>query len=542
MKNRNKAILRLVILLCAATMLCSCVQTQPAPQLQQHDNTVMKAALRESAFITIDINPSIELVINEEHKVTSIGAANADAEVMLWEEEDIVGSDLDVALAKIATLAVEMGYLTEENADISITVTTKSGETEEALLASVQSSLNANIREAGIDARIEEAVDLVLSKELERVKRENEGKPGYDASLTVSRYRLVKSAMQADRELTMDEAVKMSNEALTEAVKTAQRDEAAKYGEAYGLAANEAQFVYDNAKQTLLDSAYTAIYTSRRDLTSLLANYGAAYSGYRLAYRTIEHYAATAKQLIENPIFTSDDIFELAHALGVDTSAKAKYNDFKEAIADEDGNVTKDSVNAYINRLYKNMDPEDREQLAQKYDSVLELFDRLSLEASVIREDGKAIIKGAMFGLGLSVSVETYDDIPALLEAIQKKIDDIYDRMDEDMTENEKARVLKLQEEMSAKIAEHEKAYRESVAKAKAEAEAHMAMIKEKKAKENAIRQESQKTRETEAASERESEHAKDKKESETEKNDRKSETEDQNKKDSKKNENTPKG
>ena len=506
MKNRNKALLRLATLLCTAILLCSCVQTQPAPQVKQQENKVEEPAPRESAFITIDINPSIELVVDEKHKVTSIGAANTDAEVMLWGEENIVGSDLDVALAKIATLAVEMGYLTEENADISITVTTKSGETEEALLASVQSSLNTNIQEAGIDARIEEAVDLVLSKELERVLRENEGKPGYDATLTLSRYRLVKSALQADRELTMDEAVRMSNDKLTETVTTAQKDAAAKYGAAYELATDEAQFAYDNAKQTLLDSVYTAIYTARRDLTSLLANYGAAYAGYRLAYRTIEHYAATMEQLIENPIFTSDDVFALAHALGVDTSVEADYDAFKEAITDENGQVTKDSVNAYINRLYKNMDPEEREQLAQKYDSVLEILDRLGLEASIIRDDGMTVIKGAMFGLGLSVSVETYEDIPALLEAIQKKIDDIYARMEADMTENEKEEVRDLQEKMSAKIAEHEKTYKDSLAKAKAEAEANMAAAKEEKAKENALRQEAKKAENQEEQESKQSE------------------------------------
>ena len=484
MKTRNKALLRLIALLCAAITLCSCVQTQPAPQIKQQKPETAATALREAAFITIDINPSIELIIDEEHRVTSVCAANADAEVMLWDEENLIGADLDTALTRITSLALEMGYLTEENADISVTVTTESGETEEALLSSVQETLNTSISEAGIEARIEEAVDLVLSKELERVKRENVGKPGYDGTLTASRYRLVKSAMQADRTLAMDDAVLMSNEQLTDTVKAAQKEATAKYGVAYEMAELEAQFVYDNAKQTLLDSAYTAVYTSRRDLTALLANYGAAYAGYRLAYRTIEHYAQTMKQLIENPIFTSDDIFALANALGIDTSVEAEYDAFKKDIADEEGNITKDSVNAYINRKYKNMEPEDREKLEQAYDSVLEIFDRLGIEASVIRDDGMTVIKGAMFGLGLSFSVETYEDIPALLEAIQKKIDDIYARMEADMTENEKAKVADLQEEMNTKIAEYEKTYKESLTKAKAEAEARMNAAKKEKAAE----------------------------------------------------------
>ena len=483
MKIRIRAAALLAVLLCMTMAFSSCAASLPAPQLTGEYSQKEETERKEAAFITIDINPSIELTVDKNHTVTSVGAANADAEVMLWDETELVGSDLNTALAQITALAVEMGYLTEDNADISVTVTTETGETEDALLASIDEALVENIKESGIEARVEEAVDLVMSKELERVKKENEGKPGYDDTLTLSRFRLVQSALRADRELTMDEAVLMTNDKLTETVKNAQKVADAKLGEVYEAASSEAQFVYENAKQTMLDSAYTAVYTSRRNLSALLANYGAAYSGYRLAYRTIEHYANTLKKMIDNPTFTSDDVFALANALGIDTSLEAEYDAFKAEITDENGEITKDSVNAYVNRVYKNMDEADRAKLDAAYDSVLDIFDRMGLEASVVTDEGKLLIQTAMFGLGLSFSVETYEDIPALLDAIQKKIDDIYAKMEADMTENEKAKVIDLQEDMSAKIAEYEKAYQESLAKAKSEAEAYMNSAKEENKK-----------------------------------------------------------
>lgn len=482
MKFHKRTWIKLALFVIFAMSMCSCsaAPTEIDPKIGHPEITEEK----EGAFVTIDINPSIELVLDKEHTVTSVGAANSDAEVLLW-HEDLVGLDLNTAVERITGLAIEMGYLNEENTSISVTVTTDHGKTEEKLLATIDETMDRTLRDAGLEVRVEEAVDLVLSKELADIKEQNAGKPGYDETLTLSRYRLVKSAMRADRELTMDEAVLLSNEELTETVSTAQATAEAKFGEACELTRTEAEFVYENAKLTMLDSAYTAVYTARRDLSSLFGNYGAAYAGYRLAYRTIEHYAQTIRAQIDNPTLTSDDVFALANALGIDTSVEAEYDAFKQEITDENGKVTKDRVNAYINRQYQNMPPEDRAQLEKAYNSVLILFDRIGADASIIREDGQLLISGTLFGLGIDLSVETYEDLPALLEAIQKKIDDTFARMEEDLTENEKARVTELQEEMTAKIAELEKEYEEAVAEAQQEAESYLNEAKEAKAKEN---------------------------------------------------------
>ena len=448
---------------------------QSAKEQQKQEQVVIK----ESAFVTIDINPSVELVMNQDRIVTSVRAANADAKVMLWQEDALVGLDIEEAVARITSLAVEMGYLTEDNADISVTVTTEGGKTEQELFTAIDETIANTVKESGIEVKVEEAVDLVLSRELARVKEENYGKPGYNDTLTLSRYRLVKAALRADRELTMDIAVQMTNERLTATVNAAQDAVEEKLDDTAELAMSEAEFNYENAKQTLLDSAYTAVYTSRMNLSSLLANYGAMYAGYRLAYRTIEHYGETLLQLIENPIFTSDDVFALANALGIDTSAEADYDAFKAAITDEEGNITRDSVNAYINEQYKKLSPEDRAKLEAAYDDVIDILDMLEAEAGIIREDGYAIINAALLGMNINVEVKTYEDLPALLNAIQQKIDSVYAKMESDMTENEKASVKERQEQMTQKIAEYEKTLTEAIAAAKQEAEKRLNAAKQ---------------------------------------------------------------
>ena len=98
----------------------------------------------------------------------------------------------------------------------------------------------------------------------------------------------------------------------------------------------------------------------------------------------------------------------------------------------------------------------------------------MEAEARVVREDGRLLISTSLLGLGISMDVRTYEDVDELLSVIDKKIRDIYAKMDENLTENEKADVAEMQEEMSRKIAELEKTYREAVAKAQAEAEAFL--------------------------------------------------------------------
>ena len=474
MKKRAKLCLYLSSLLLCTALLCGCGTAVKAPSVTEEKQ------IKEAAYITIDINPGIELILDKEGKVTAIGAANTDAEIMLWEEE-LIGTDLNTALEQIASLAVDMEYITDENAAVSVTVTTETGKTEDALLEDIHRTLKEAASEAGIPVSVEEGVDLVLSKELERTKEQNAGREGYGDSLTLARYRLIKSALRADRDLTMDKAVLMPNKDLTEIVETARKDAADRFGRACELARNEAVFVYENAKQTLLDSAYTAVYAARRDLSSLFSNYGAAYAGYRLAYRTVEHYAETMRKLIENPLFTSDDVFALANALGIPTDAEAEYDAFKEAITDENGKITRDSVNAYIDQQYRNMDREDRAALEAAYDRILEILDRMEAEAHIVREDGQLLISGALLGLGISMEIKTYEDVGELLDAIDNKIGDVYAKMDENLTENEKAEVAEMQEEMSEKIAELEKAYREAVAKAQADAEAFLSAAKKER-------------------------------------------------------------
>ena len=74
-----------------------------------------------SASVYLDVNPSVELKVNYQNRVTKANPCNSDAEEIL-EDLDLRGTDLDVALYAILGSMVHHGYLTEAKDTILISV------------------------------------------------------------------------------------------------------------------------------------------------------------------------------------------------------------------------------------------------------------------------------------------------------------------------------------------------------------------------------------------------------------------------------------
>ncbi|QWB95739.1 hypothetical protein KHQ89_07350 [Mycoplasmatota bacterium] len=61
-------------------------------------------------YVTVDINPSVELVINQREKVIYVNALNEDAEVLLM-DLDLIGLDVDEAMDLIIEKSIALGYI-----------------------------------------------------------------------------------------------------------------------------------------------------------------------------------------------------------------------------------------------------------------------------------------------------------------------------------------------------------------------------------------------------------------------------------------------
>ena len=81
------------------------------------------------AYITLRVNPEIELVVNEDMEVISANAINEDGEILI-SELNLIGKDIDDAAEEFAKKAAELGYIDVE-ADETVVYVDVSCENEE---------------------------------------------------------------------------------------------------------------------------------------------------------------------------------------------------------------------------------------------------------------------------------------------------------------------------------------------------------------------------------------------------------------------------
>lgn len=109
-----KWIFSFVILLGAVVFLASCATASNA---------------QDDTYLTLDINPSIELIITPREKVVYANALNEDGEVLLA-ELDVIGMQLDDAMDLIIETAIELGYIDVDAEETFVQISAISKNTE----------------------------------------------------------------------------------------------------------------------------------------------------------------------------------------------------------------------------------------------------------------------------------------------------------------------------------------------------------------------------------------------------------------------------
>lgn len=73
------------------------------------------------SYVAVDINPSVEFLVDKDGKVVTVIPENEDAQILLAGEE-LEGLTFEAAIDKVGTLAVKCGYLKNDNNQVTITV------------------------------------------------------------------------------------------------------------------------------------------------------------------------------------------------------------------------------------------------------------------------------------------------------------------------------------------------------------------------------------------------------------------------------------
>ena len=167
-----------------------------------------------ASVISLDVNPSIELKVNQKETVLSCTPLNADAETVLADLNggaDLKGTRLTVAANAIVGALVRSGYLDSISSAILISVEDRNqdraGKLRQELTAAVDAVLQGAASQASVLSQT-----LAQDAELNRQARENQISTGKAA--------LVKQAMALNSRLQFEALSALSVEELKDLVET----------------------------------------------------------------------------------------------------------------------------------------------------------------------------------------------------------------------------------------------------------------------------------------------------------------------------------
>ncbi|MBQ8432405.1 MAG: hypothetical protein IJX28_05930 [Clostridia bacterium] len=228
MKKRIFSLLMIAVLLLGSLSMSAC----------QSGNSLPVPPEGTMTRVTVDINPGIELMVDDENKVISVTALNDDAGVLLAGEE-LLGKTPEEVTERILSLATDLGYLskgedaTEENT-VQISV---SGDSKyaEALTDALEERITASLETldiAGAVRRVEalegealralaQSTSLYTEEELAAMSRED-------------LYRVIAAGRIETAQLLTQEMREAYYAAKEYKISFAQREETAKVIEAMG--------------------------------------------------------------------------------------------------------------------------------------------------------------------------------------------------------------------------------------------------------------------------------------------------------------------
>ena len=412
------------------------------------------------AYVAIDINPSVELVLDRNNRVVSVYAENEDAEVMLYKSEGIVGEKIAVAAENIAKLAEKYGYVTEDNKTVSVTVSVDGDKSAEDIYSDVRDSL---AKGCGIvAANIENGANIMLSKRLEKLKAAYPDNADIQA-LDVAKYRLVRSAMAADRKLTVENAAKMTAEELTAVV--AAKHEAVKdiLSTAMSMAVESAEMIYGQTKANIVNTVYIKYGGTEAIKYMALDN----------AYFTIALLNKIKGDLAEFGI-TEAEVRAVAEKIGISTE---KIDEFVADCKDSEGYVTDDTLEYAIEKWYRNMSADAKAAIDANLPELADEIDAFALRIKTVSDVTLGLVNAALAPLKLTTGFEidfkikTYDDIMLLADELRSAADESMAKMMAALSEEKKAELDNDIKALEGKISEAENVMRDAIEKAKQEAE-----------------------------------------------------------------------
>ncbi len=164
----------------------------------------------EDAYVTLDINPSIDLTVNTKDIVIDANALNEDGDLLLL-ELDLIGETLEDAIGMIIDKAIDLGFIDIEAAETLVSVSAI------ATTAEYGETIRNRVMEHVDNAFMDRAM---MGKAVAKTQSGSTIAEANELATTPEKLTLAKKACELDDELTIEQAVAMDPVALMARIQT----------------------------------------------------------------------------------------------------------------------------------------------------------------------------------------------------------------------------------------------------------------------------------------------------------------------------------
>jgi len=334
MKKKFLAVALSALLACSACALTAC---------KNGNNSADKT--EKQAYVSLDINPAIELIVDKDNNVVSVRGENEDGQVLLYEETGIEGAKIDAAIQKITALAVQYGYLDASNKVVDTLVSSGDNEFAGEILSKVNASITATAKNLGLNVTTDGEGAYSLLRKMDEVKKQFPNNKAVQ-NMSVSKFKLALSVSETG-EISVDAAVALDDAELIEMLKETSPKIEDFATEAYLEAKTKALAAYDQATALAGYAVYTQYYSEKILSHPLTAYYGGVYQMYASAAKSFDiicDLAELAANVSSYPL-NETQVSAVVAALGMESA---------DALKNSKGEITIDSIEAYADKLFKN--------------------------------------------------------------------------------------------------------------------------------------------------------------------------------------------
>ena len=316
-----------------------------------------KESVSRLSYVSIRINPEIELVLDENKNVVAVNAINEDGELVLC-ELDLIGLSAEEAVEMITSKAVELGFIdiNAEEAIVYVFAECDNEEEEKELEDKIHDKVDKFFDEKGIFGKCTK----------EKVEEFKELAEEWQVSLKEAK--LISRILELYPEMTLEEVLELSKEELRELVKEEKNNHGfpnkvkEEYKEAVENIKEECKEYFELQKQLKqLEKQLKDETLSEEEKATLQAEYDSLKAQYDVL---IEEYKAKLEEVKEEK---KQKVEEFKEKIKEEVNKRhEKYEQYKELAKEWGVSLKKAKLISTILELYPEKTIEELLQLTKK--------------------------------------------------------------------------------------------------------------------------------------------------------------------------------